>query len=654
MRRALLSALLCLFAAPALAAGNFEFDIPAPPGLELTIKGYAADGTQTFSATTSDMRERDGTSFYVTVVDEQIIFANRPARLCVTDPSGTWEALPEGKTEVCDEHPSEVRGTYTFVPTAETAVADTPAPLTTTLGCAADLLTSTGYLKPDAHVGADEAVRRAAARFSAVQARDPKLPRLEADTLRAWCERFAALPKSSMTPVPALLTSLNFGSDVSPGVARDTASGLLEAAAYIEAATGYRLGVAPAIFVSADPGWMTDAFVAETNLPANQWPERRAQFAACNGGEANYRMLFMCTSSRVFSEDWFGAGHKAQRAYALAHELFHVVQNELVGKQPDGCCDEQQFLGRLGPVWLIEGSAEYVAFRLLSDSGRMKLDREMKNQANNAKKASGRADDFELRSAYFSDPMAPSVGMVATQDLIGTVGLSSLTQFWAELGRGSAWPSAFRRAFGIAPNAFYAGGDKLLRTPGTASEFGRCVQGALAALGYKSGPIDGVIGKGTKARFADYLAGQKKLGKDWELTPQTSATFCLYLAHEHGLDEETESLADKLGTRFTAAFALDVPPESIDSVQLIDLGQKVLASTQMLTDAPGARDGRALKQARFPYPVAQDAVALCLTVKNGWTVIGSDGRSRPSDCRAIAPALGTLGLVVPFDVKQSG
>jgi hypothetical protein len=656
MRRDLLSALLCLFAAPALAAGNFEFDVPAPPGLQLTISGYAADGTRTFSVPISGMQQRGGKSVYVTVVDEQIIFANHPARLCVSDPSGTWDALPPGKTELCDEHPSEVRGTYTFVPTVEQVASDAPAPLTTTLGCASDLLVAAGYLETDTRVGADEAVRRAAIRFSAVQARDPKLPKLEKGTLEAWCKRFAALPGSSIASLPPLLRMLNFGPDVSVGIARDTAAGLLEAAAYIETATGYRLGAAPAIFVSADPDWMTDAFVAETNLPPNRWPDRRAQFAACNGGEANYRMLFMCSKSRVFSEDWYGAGLKAQRAYALTHELFHVVQNEIVGRQPDACCDDAQWVARMGPVWLVEGSAEYVAFRLLADSGRMNLKKEMANQASNARKSKLTASQVESRAAFYGNGRAASVGMVAVENLLGTIGLQALPRYWLGLASDVTRQHAFEDAFGITRQSFYDAGDRRVAEEVTPKEMVACVQGELKQVGAYSGAIDGSLGPATRAAFAAYA--KKHTGPElqgWMLKqPLDTGFVCLDLMDIPGLDDATAAIAERLTRQATFAMIFVADPAAVGSMALLDFGHNPVVETAILTrTARQKTSGQIFKTVRLPYTVARDSTQACMFATEGWSIRGGDGKRYRGSCDPIAPALGARELVMTYTVEHA-
>src|SRR5690606_19906199 len=88
-------------------------------------------------------------------------------------------------------------------------------------------------------------------------------------------------------------------------------------------------------------------------------------FQACNGGEAGYGFMFMCVRSNVFSSDWFGSGSLAQRTFALTHEYFHMLQFERAYGDPATCCESRD---RLGPQWLIEGAAEYVAFRILADS----------------------------------------------------------------------------------------------------------------------------------------------------------------------------------------------------------------------------------------------------------------------------------------------
>src|SRR5690606_12013963 len=105
-------------ALPAAAAGNFEFVVPGESGLTLEVTGYAANGGVIFEAVTDRPEQRDGRSVYVVRIDETIVTSAPLARWCVEDGGSGWSALTahEAATGLCDDAPSETRGSYGFKP----------------------------------------------------------------------------------------------------------------------------------------------------------------------------------------------------------------------------------------------------------------------------------------------------------------------------------------------------------------------------------------------------------------------------------------------------------------------------------------------------------------------------------------------------------
>lgn len=179
-------------------------------------------------------------------------------------------------------------------------------------------------------------------------------------------------------------------------------------------------------------------------------------FTGCHGGEAGYGFMFMCAKSDVFSGDWFGSGRPAQRAFALAHEYFHMLQYERAVGSLDGCCTGVNTLATLGPQWLVEGAAEYIAFRLLGDSGRLNLKREIDWHTQKAAEVGSSLEDMQTREGYYAEQRASSAGMIAAHLLAERAGLKALASFYGEMGAGKKWDEAFEAAFGITPEAFSA------------------------------------------------------------------------------------------------------------------------------------------------------------------------------------------------------
>lgn len=114
---------------------NFAFAIEAETGLDLAVRGYGSGNQRLFSEEHVDSREIYlSKPHYIVHVDGNIIFADPPSRVYVEDLSGKWSLLPKGgKGEICDDKPTDNRGTYRFVartfpgaPVSPAAINSTP------------------------------------------------------------------------------------------------------------------------------------------------------------------------------------------------------------------------------------------------------------------------------------------------------------------------------------------------------------------------------------------------------------------------------------------------------------------------------------------------------------------------------------------------
>lgn len=449
-----MTALLC---GPASAAGNFEFAVPGEPGLKMQITGYAADGSTLFQSGAGGPELRDGKLFHTFRIDETLLAGGALAKWCVEESTGKWSLARGSTAPLCDTAPSETRGRYVFKPSDEPtpAVAAAPPAAAMTAGeatsCVQAGLNSLGYPAGVVDGAMGGKTRAAAAEFAAMQ--DAAWPDLTAETVTDWCARLtAALADGSARP-PSGLAAFRFGPDVDSSVAIETRKGIEDIDAYFREVFGAALQQPGVIYVSSDAAWMADSYLRQTGLGPNYRRGKLENFEACNGGEAGYGFLFMCAKSDVFSDDWFNAGSLAQRTFGLAHEYFHMLQFERAYDDAASCCESRE---RLGPQWLVEGAAEYVAFRILADSKRLNLEREIAWHTQQAGKVDLSLAEMHTRDGYYSDPLASSAGMIAAHMLAESAGLGALGQFYTELGTGQPWSDAFEAAFGETLEAFQA------------------------------------------------------------------------------------------------------------------------------------------------------------------------------------------------------
>ena len=466
MRRFLLGAAcagLVAAATPAMA-GNFEFVVPGEAGLSLRITGYDRSGGQMFEAGAERPEIRDGQSLYIVRIDETILDAAPLGRWCVEDDSGRWSGLEghEGATGICDDAPSETRGSYGFKPGsvltaaagADEAVAVPQMSIAEGSACVQESLNRVGFDAGPVDGQMGRRTLEAAAGFAAVQD-EQSYPELSGDTAAQWCASMrAALADGSARGPMENIARLRFGADVDVAMARDTRAGIEIVDSYFRKVFGTALDKPGTIYVSSDAEWMADAYVAHLGAGQNIRRGKVEWFTGCHGGEAGYGFMFMCADSDVFSGDWFGAGRSAQRSFALAHEYFHMLQYERAVGSLDGCCSGINTLAMLGPQWLVEGAAEYIAFRLLGDSGKMNLKREIDWHTQKAAEVGSTLQQMQTRAGYYAEPRASSAGMIAAHLLAETTGLESLARFYDEIGAGKDWEAAFEAAFELTPEAF--------------------------------------------------------------------------------------------------------------------------------------------------------------------------------------------------------
>ncbi len=131
------------------------------------------------------------------------------------------------------------------------------------------------------------------------------------------------------------------------------------------------------------------------------------------------------------------------RVKVAAHEYYHVLQHEL------GCYDV--------PQWLFEGSAEYMAFRVMTDAGFLEP------QAATVASIQRVLAVFGSPPALINDTSRRSAGLdqyaywgLAVDQLLLVPGIGALRNFCADVGAGTGWEQAFLTAFGRTPSQFVA------------------------------------------------------------------------------------------------------------------------------------------------------------------------------------------------------
>lgn len=147
---------------------------------------------------------------------------------------------------------------------------------------------------------------------------------------------------------------------------------------------------------------------------------------------------------------WIDTYAPLRRQQNPIHEYFHLVQEKLT--------ETSLTLQNAGPVWMVEGSAEYFGWQALSDADVVDADDVRTYHLANVvlSEQMGSLEHYETGNELFSFGSSYSLSALAIEMLVEDVGITSLADFYASLNDVSSWQEAFTDSFGQSPVTFYA------------------------------------------------------------------------------------------------------------------------------------------------------------------------------------------------------
>ncbi len=267
-------------------------------------------------------------------------------------------------------------------------------------------------------------------------------------------------PAALVVAQPADLT-FAFAESVPPDQIEELERAVLLAVAFYQS-RGYEFGPTT-VFVDTDAGRL-----AETIRQTEDLPPETGGFGDVISSLTRPSGVYLLISS-------FADQTPLRTLSLVGHEFFHILQFRLAGisDPPD-----ERFGQVVGPVWLLEGSAEYMKFRVLDEAGSALIDDseffgaeivdgEFVSRLFGAKSvsefvesriASAQRANFNLADLHtyegFFETDGYAVSLAAASRLSELTGEESLFNYWAALGEGMAWPQAFEETFGISVEDF--------------------------------------------------------------------------------------------------------------------------------------------------------------------------------------------------------
>ena len=204
------------------------------------------------------------------------------------------------------------------------------------------------------------------------------------------------------------------------------------------------LGIEPPgcnVFIGTDPEWMAHRYFEAFGLNKHRpgWLEKVEQFSNCTP-EGGLSSLFIVECDGLSSEF---------RKRISAHEWWHTnVQYYLVNAY---CCTALEPVQIVGPIWLMEGSAEVWSWLIVHDS--VSLDQRAA-WMRQVVPANVNLVDLNTWDDWLEAPARYETMFVATYMLVETTGWTGLLDFYKQLGEYFASEGA-KAGFDIAgsPNA---------------------------------------------------------------------------------------------------------------------------------------------------------------------------------------------------------
>jgi hypothetical protein len=133
-----------------------------------------------------------------------------------------------------------------------------------------------------------------------------------------------------------------------------------------------------------------------------------------------------------------------------AHETFHIVQNALLGYNPETI--GPGYPGAI-PRWLLEGSANYFGYYVVEKLGLASYE----NGRNNQVRFNSEYRNIKPLSTYDNYESNPyGIGQAATEYIIASVGFESLLNIFKFTGTEGTFLAGFKKATGIELSEFYS------------------------------------------------------------------------------------------------------------------------------------------------------------------------------------------------------
>ena len=207
------------------------------------------------------------------------------------------------------------------------------------------------------------------------------------------------------------------------------------------------------VWANTDNEELIAAYAA--NVPTSV-EEARALWSGYLVGQATVRQVWLGPA-------WFSSGPDWNQLRIAAHEAFHLLQYEVMGL-PAMRISGLDDVPRAGPWWLLEGTAEYFAYRAVAADGALRFDSARLRWRGSAQDSGATLIALSTYRGQRDNPRPYDIYALATDLLLRDRDPKLAFSYFEAIARGVEWHEAFASTFGRTFDAFVAEFEAYRRT----------------------------------------------------------------------------------------------------------------------------------------------------------------------------------------------
>lgn len=270
-----------------------------------------------------------------------------------------------------------------------------------------------------------------------------------------WCREIAEVFPEAVQFLPSRADAdLHIADDVADAVRDEFLGAYRQSLDFLAQEYGVQLASRPVLVVGRDPDeikWLLKGaqdLEATTTKERGQTASRTCRKGTGVGGSARRHNITLCYNVPGLEATLEKRGYHLHIRRTMMHEMVHHMQRELTyDKVPRWVRKGTKPRRRMGPPWMVEGSADVLAARYLKKHASLAIESVFRLYARasvDTKMLGDIRKDGEVRSpeAYRSSHFAVAV-------LAQRFGEESLIRFWRRAGETDNWFTAFREVYGM-------------------------------------------------------------------------------------------------------------------------------------------------------------------------------------------------------------